>query len=307
MITSVLGITICQSCQILPQLQVCLIRVDATRDNPIGVTSNDKPGRQFTALGPSRACEGLDNHRSTLVWISRLLAVVRIQGLHRGAGPLRQIGNGVLGLDPVPGGQEVGAEVAGLEAGDLDAEVGDLETQGLGYPGGAGLGRAVQAGGCGAAPAADAAQVGHGAAPLPAHDGQDGAEDVELAKDIGVEGGLDLFVAALFDAAGEDVPGVVDQDIDPASCPGQDALHDGCESCVRVCDIKTFQDGTLLTEACQLLGVSSRGNDSVASGKSSKSNILAETRRASCDYQTLLADISFLFFAVFSSKDNMSG
>lgn len=92
-----------------------------------------------------------------------------------------------LRREPVPAAEEVGAEIARLDADDLDSQVLDLVPQALGYSHEGEFRGGVEPTSSLALPPADGAHVGDHAGLALTHVGENGAGDGELAEDVGVE------------------------------------------------------------------------------------------------------------------------
>jgi hypothetical protein len=118
--------------------------------------------------------------------------------------------------------EEVGAEGAGLDGGDADVEMGELEGHGFGETFDGELGGIVNAPAGQADEAADGGEIDDVAALLPTEMGEHGAGDAEKAEDVGFVDGGDFGVAGFLDSAEEAVAGIVDQDVDAAEA------FDGC-------------------------------------------------------------------------------
>lgn len=241
------------------------MRVHAPANDLVRILADQQARWQLPPRAPPALRERLDHQQRELVRVAGLLQTVRAEGVDGGLDAGAQVVDDVRGAQMVALRQEVGARVARLDGGDLDAEVGDLAAQRLRDQRGARLGRAVDAGARRAAPAADAAHVGDDAAALPAHEREHGAQDVELPEDVGAERRLHLGAAAFLHPAREDVAGVVDEHVDAPVRARRDLL-DGCgEGDVRGRHVETLGEGAALRERAQLRRVAGRGDDDVAS------------------------------------------
>ncbi len=112
--------------------------------------------------------------------------------------------------------EEVGAEGAGLDDGDVDAERGEFGGEGFGEAFDGELGGVVEAPAGAADEAADGGEIEDVAAALFAEVRQEGAGDVDEAEDVGVEDRHELVFGDLFEGSGDAVAGVVDEDVDAA-------------------------------------------------------------------------------------------
>ncbi len=119
--------------------------------------------------------------------------------------------------------EEVGAEEAGLDHRDADAERRDFGGQRLADAFDRELGRTVDAPARIADITADRREVDDMAGALAAHVRQHGAGDVQQAEHVGAVDAQRLFGARLLDAAEQTVAGVVDQHVDPAERLHSDA------------------------------------------------------------------------------------
>lgn len=142
---------------------------------------------QLLALAPARARQSLDDQLGALDGIAGLLAIDLIEPVAEGIEDGFEIVSHFLGRDPVPAAEEVGAEIARLDADDADAQVLDLVAQALGDAHERELGRAVQPTPDLPAPPPHRAHVGDHARLARPHVRQNGTCDRQLAEHVGVE------------------------------------------------------------------------------------------------------------------------
>ncbi len=226
--------------------------------------------------------------RASLAGSPGWLAVHALHARDPRGGPRGVVVDGQLG----PGGgavhEQFGAEVAGLHDRGVDVVRLDVVAQGL-HPalfgelgGGVGGGElhADQAGGRG-----DGDDV---AGTLRSHDGQDGAGDVHRAEEVGLELLAHLRGRDLLEVAGEQVPGVVDQDVDAA-----EAVDGGLRGGLGVFEAGDVQRGdqqVVLRPAqglLDLVGAAAGGDDLVAGGEGLAGDIRAQTSSGTGDENDL--------------------
>jgi hypothetical protein len=140
----------------------------------------------------TRHRQNIDQYLAPLNNITRLVLINLIQYLpNLTHGTLVVLLNALLALDLRVGTQKAGAEVAGLDDSDRDAERCELGAHALGYAADGPFGAGVEGITWATGPGADGAEVCDGAvAGGGAHVGQEGFGDVEGAEDVGVECGV---------------------------------------------------------------------------------------------------------------------
>lgn len=111
---------------------------------------------------------------------------------------------------------------------------------------------------------------------------QHGAQDVGRAEDVGGELRLDLLAAALLDGAGEDVAGVVDEDVDAGGLR-EDGGDGGGERRVTGGDVEVVGEGAARLQVGEVGGVAVGGDDGVAVLQGGQGQFAAEAGGAAGD------------------------
>jgi hypothetical protein len=123
---------------------------------------------------------------------------------------------------------------------------------------------------------------------LPAQDGQDGAGDVHRAEEVGLELLAHLRGRDLLEVAGEEVPGVVDQDVDAA-----EAVDGGLRGGLGVLgagDVEPGGQQVVLWPAqglLDLVGAAAGGDDLVAGGEGLAGDVGAQAASGTGDENDL--------------------
>ena len=153
-----------------------------------------QPGRKHFPLAPSRPRQRLDDQLGAFDRIAGLPAIGFVEHFATRVQDRSEVVDDISGHGAMPAAEEVGAEVAGLDADDLDAQMADLLPQALGHERERGFGGAVVPESHPAVPPAEGAHVGNHAGSARTHVRQDCAGDGERAEDVGAVLRFDLSV-----------------------------------------------------------------------------------------------------------------